>query len=177
MERRHEMATAIERQTNEQGAGATRKYLTFALGEEEYGLEIMKVREIIGLMDITRVPRMPEFVRGVINLRGKVIPVLDLRMKFNMDKAEDTDQTCIIVVDIESTLMGVVVDEVSEVMNISEEDIEETPEFGARVNTEFILGIGKAPGRVVILLNIVKALSAEEIIAISEIRNTKQTSA
>ncbi|HOY62346.1 MAG TPA: chemotaxis protein CheW [bacterium] len=144
------------------------KYLTFTLGGEEYGLEILKVREIIGLMEITNVPRMPDFVRGVINLRGKVIPVVDLRLKFGMSKQDDTDETCIIVVDLEEMQMGVVVDHVSEVLDIKEGDIEETPSFGVQINTEFILGIGKAKDKVIILLDIKKVLTDSEIVKLSE---------
>lgn len=144
------------------------KYLTFTLGGEEYGLEILKVREIIGLMEITHVPRMPGFVRGVINLRGKVIPVVDLRLKFGMAAQEDTVETCIIVVDLGDMLMGVVVDHVSEVLDISDNDIEETPSFGVRIDTEFIMGIGKAKGKVIILLDIQKVLTAEEIVLLSD---------
>lgn len=145
------------------------KYLTFTLGAEEYGLEILKVREIIGLMDITRVPRMPDFVRGVINLRGKVIPVIDLRQKFGMETQEDTQETCIIVVDLSSTMMGVVVDKVSEVLDIADEEIEETPDFGVKINTDFIQGVGKSKGKVVMLLDIGMVLTAEETQSISEI--------
>ena len=144
------------------------KYLTFALGGEEYGLEILKVREIIGLMEITRVPRMPVFVRGVINLRGKVIPVVDLRLKFGMERQDDTVESCIIVVDLGDILMGVVVDCVSEVLDIADNDIEETPSFGVEIDTEFILGIGKAKGKVIILLDILKVLTAEEIVLLSD---------
>jgi purine-binding chemotaxis protein CheW len=144
------------------------KYLTFQLGDEEYGLEILKVREIIGLMEITNVPRMPNFVRGVINLRGKVIPVIDLRQKFGMERADNTKETCIIVVDLDGLLMGIVVDKVSEVMDIQEQDIEETPTFGVSVDTEFIMGIGKAKGKIVIVLDIRRVLTAEEIKIISK---------
>ena len=118
------------------------KYLTFALGDEAYGLEIMQVREIIGLMAITNVPRMPAFVRGVINLRGKVIPVVDLRLKFGMPRIEDTKETCIIVVNIDGLLIGIVVDRVTEVLDITEEKIEETSTFGVHVDTQFIMGLG-----------------------------------
>jgi purine-binding chemotaxis protein CheW len=114
------------------------------------------------------VPRMPEFVRGVINLRGKVIPVIDLRLKFRMEQIEDTVETCIIVVDLGNVLMGVVVDRVSEVLDILESNIEETPSFGVNVNTEFILGIGKAKGKVVIILDIAKILTADELVKIRE---------
>ena len=134
------------------------KYLTFVLANEEYGLEILKVREIIGSMSTTAVPGMPPFVTGVINLRGKVIPVIDLRMKFGMDRAEQTAETCIIVVDVNGSLMGVVVDKVSEVLDIHGEDIEDAPNVGVTVDTTFILGMAKAKGRVKILLEIDKVL-------------------
>lgn len=146
------------------GRGDSRagKYLTFFLGGEEYGLEILKVREIIGMMDITAVPRTPDFVKGVINLRGKVIPVIDLRLKFGMPAAEQTDETCIIVVDVGEMEMGIIVDKVSEVMDIGADDIEDAPSFGIDVDTEFILGMGKAESKVTILLNISRVLSAAE---------------
>ncbi|GAB1342761.1 chemotaxis protein CheW [Gemmatimonas sp.] len=141
------------------------KYLTFFLAGEEYGLEILKVSEIIGLQPITRVPRMPEFVRGVINLRGKVIPITDLRMKFGMG-AEDSEDSCIIVVQMRGIQTGIVVDRVSEVVAITEGDIEDAPSFGAGIRTEFLLGIGKAGGRVKLLLDIDKVLATTEIAAL-----------
>ena len=141
------------------GSPKVHKYLTFALGHGEYGLDILRVKEIIGLMEITSVPRMPECVRGVINLRGKVIPVVDLRIKFGMDKASDTQETCIIVADLGSTLMGIVVDRVREVLDISSDDIENPPALGGEVDTRFILGIGKTKEKVVILLDIERVLS------------------
>jgi len=148
------------------------KYLTFKLAGEEYGLQILKVREIIGLMEITKVPRTPHFVRGVINLRGKVIPVVDLRAKFGMEHAEDTEETCIIVVEMErdgsAVQMGILVDTVSEVLDIVEEEIEEAPSFGAEVDTGFILGMAKAKGAVKILLNIEEVLTAGELLVVSE---------
>lgn len=155
------------RHTSEELSAKLNKYLTFTLGDEEYGLEILKVREIMGLMDITAVPRMPEFVRGVINLRGKVIPVIDLRLKFELESIEDSKETCIIVVDLVDTLMGIVVDKVSEVLDIGRSEIEETPSFGVSVDTRFILGMGKAKGRVVILLDIQKVLTSEDIEALA----------
>lgn len=138
------------------------KFLTFALGEEEFGLEILKVREIIALMEITRVPRMPRFVRGVINLRGKVIPVVDLRVKFGMQEVEDTVETCVIVVFLGEMLMGVVVDRVSEVLDIPEEDVEDTPEFGVSIDTAFIMGMGKPRDKVIMLLDIDMVLTEKE---------------
>ncbi len=153
---------APEAKTNKAG-----KYLTFVLADEEYGLEILKVREIIGAMDITAVPRMPAFIKGVINLRGKVIPVVDLRLKVGMPEAEQTEQTCIIVVDVGDVEMGIVVDRVSEVLNIDAEHIEESPSFGAAVNTDFILGLGKVNDKVTILLDISKVLSESDTSAIT----------
>ena len=145
----------------------TGKYLTFTLDEEEYGIGILKVKEIIGMMDITTVPRTPAFIKGVINLRGKVIPIIDLRLKFEMGEIPYTDRTCIIVVEIDSEtgtiLIGIVVDAVSEVLSIQEGDIEDTPAFGTQLNTDYILGMAKTQGSVKILLNIDKVLSIEEI--------------
>ena len=163
-----EQQTASALETVETKAG---KYLTFSLSGEEYGLEILKVREIIGVMDITDVPRTPEFVKGVINLRGKVIPVVDLRLKFAMPEAEHTEETCIIVVNVGDVEMGIVVDKVSEVLDIAAQEIEESPSFGASVDTDFILGMGKAGDRVTILLDVEKVLSgsgAHDIAAIAE---------
>jgi purine-binding chemotaxis protein CheW len=145
------------------------KYLTFRLAGEEYGLEILKVREIIGLMDITAVPRTPAFIKGVINLRGKVIPVVDLRLKFGMATVEHTAETCIIVVHVGEVEMGIVVDKVSEVLSIAAEAIEGTPSFGANVDTEFILGMGKVSGRVSILLDIDKVLAGNDMETIASI--------
>jgi len=143
------------------------KYLTFALGNEEYGLEILKVREIIGFMDITAVPQMPPYIKGVINLRGQVIPVIDLRAKFSMASAEVTEQTCIIVVEITQQgrkfNTGIVVDHVSEVLDIAGENIEESPQFGSDVKTDFILGMGKVGDRVKILLDIDKVLATVDM--------------
>ena len=143
------------------------KYLTFSLSGEEYGISILKIKEIIGMMPITTVPQTPEFVKGVINLRGKVIPVIDLRLRFMMEGIDYTERTCIIVVEIEgasgTVMIGIVVDSVSEVLNIKSEDIEDTPAFGTRLNTEYILGMAKIEGSVKILLDINSVLSSGEI--------------
>jgi len=151
----------------------TGKYLTFTLDKEEYGIGILKVKEIIGMMDITSVPRTPEFIKGVINLRGKVIPIIDLRLKFEMGEIPYNDRTCIIVVEIDSEkgtiLIGIVVDAVSEVLNIQESEIEETPAFGTQLNTDYILGMAKTEGGVKILLNIDKVLSIEEITGLEKV--------
>jgi len=143
------------------------KYLTYVLNDEEYGIGILKIKEIIGMMPITSIPQTPEFVKGVINLRGKVIPVVDLRLRFGMEAIDYNERTCIIVVEIESAastvMIGIVVDAVSEVLNIKGEDIEETPAFGTRLNTDYILGMAKMEGGVKILLDIDKVLSADEV--------------
>ena len=144
------------------------KYLTFSLGKEKYGLEILKVQEIIGVMNITRVPRSPGAIKGVINLRGKIIPVIDLRLKFNMEEKEYDGKTCIIVVNLEvggSKLpVGIIVDTVLEVTNYSAEEIEASPDYGVTVETNFILGMGQSrESQVTILINIDKALNGEEL--------------
>jgi len=150
----------------------TGKYLTFSLREEEYGIGILKVKEIIGMMPVTFVPRTPAFVKGVINLRGKVIPVIDLRSKFDMESIPYDERTCIIVVEIDgesaTVLIGIVVDSVSEVLNIKADEIEAAPTFGTRLDTQYILGMAKTEGGVKILLNIDRILSGEEIIAVEE---------
>ena len=141
------------------------KYLTFALADEEYGIGILKVKEIIGMMPITSVPRTSAFVKGVINLRGKIIPVIDLRIKFGMKEIEYTERTCIIVVEIEKgrtdTLMGIVVDAVSEVINIKSTDIEETPALGSSMSFQYLLGMAKTGDGVKILLDIDQVLSEQ----------------
>jgi purine-binding chemotaxis protein CheW len=143
------------------------KYLTFALGPEEYGLEIIKVREIIGYIEVTAVPQTPHHVKGVINLRGQVIPVVDLRAKFGMETADVTDQTCIVVVEISQGARdfntGIVVDQVQEVLDIDGQDIEDAPQFGASVDTDFILGMGKIGDSVKILLDINKVLGGDDL--------------
>jgi purine-binding chemotaxis protein CheW len=143
------------------------KYLTFALGHEEYGLEILGVREIIGLMDITAVPQVPDYVKGVINLRGKVIPVVDLRLKFGMPRQEYTKETCIIVINVNNTLMGIVVDHVCEVLDISKDNIEPAPSFGSKLHTDFITGMGKIGDKVKILLAIEKVLTEDVTLAVA----------
>jgi purine-binding chemotaxis protein CheW len=147
------------------------KYLTFGLGEEQYGLEILKVREIIGLMSITAVPRTPEYVKGVINLRGKVIPIVCLRQKFQMEEVETTEETCVIVVDVHGMEMGIIVDKVSEVLDIAGDEIEDAPSFGASVNTDFIMGMGKSGDHVTILLDISQVLSNSEVSSIGAATN------
>jgi purine-binding chemotaxis protein CheW len=143
------------------------KYLTFSLDAEEYGIGILKIKEIIGMMPITRVPQTPEFVKGVINLRGKVIPVIDLRLRFGIAPIAYNDRTCIIVVEMMghagTILTGLVVDAVSEVLNIKAEELEATPTFGTRLSTDFIMGMAKMEGGVKILLDIDRVLKRQEL--------------
>jgi purine-binding chemotaxis protein CheW len=161
-----ETSSTVE-QVNQGVVDKEGKYLTFALAHEEYGLEILKVREIIGYMDITAVPQTPHHVKGVINLRGQVIPVVDLRSKFGMDTAEVTEETCIIVVEISQDdrrfQTGIVVDHVQEVLDIAGGDIEDAPQFGSSVDTDFILGMGKIGDSVKILLDIDKVLAGDNL--------------
>jgi purine-binding chemotaxis protein CheW len=158
----------FEKTANAELAG---KYLTFRLSHEEYGIGILKVVEIIKLMEITEVPRTPDFIRGVINLRGKVIPVVDLRGKFGMNTISDTAETCIIVVNVQAqstaVQMGILVDTVSEVLDIAGADIEPAPRFGSDIDTAFILGMAKSKGTVKILLDIDKILSGAEVASLA----------
>jgi purine-binding chemotaxis protein CheW len=147
----------------------TGKYLTFLLGREEFAIQVLKVREIMGIQDITAVPQTPSYVKGVINLRGKVIPVVDLRLKFCLPEIEYTQRTCIIVVRVESAgtplHTGIIVDAVSEVLNLAVADIEDTPDFGDGGNSaaSYLLGMAKVKGKVKILLDIDRVLSAQEV--------------
>jgi len=159
---------AVEKMSDREG-----KYLTFTLAHEEYGIGILKIKEIIGMMPITSVPQTPPFVKGVINLRGKVIPVVDLRLRFGIDAMDYTERTCIVVVEIQGQAgtiqIGIVVDAVSEVLNIKADDIEDTPTFGTKLNTDYILGMAKIEGAVKILLDIDQVLSARDIALLDKV--------
>jgi len=143
------------------------KYLTFQLTSEEFGIRVLKVREIMGLQEITAVPQTPTHVKGVINLRGKVVPVVDLRLKFGLPAAEYTQRTCIIVTQIQGesgpVLIGIVVDGVSEVLNLTAQEIEDTPDFGDETGVRYLLGMAKVKGKVKILLDIDQVLSTQEL--------------
>jgi purine-binding chemotaxis protein CheW len=143
------------------------KYLVFHLGEEEFAIQVQKVREIMGVQDITQVPQTPPHVKGVINLRGKVIPVVDLRLKFTMPAKEYTHRTCIIVVQVSgprgTMLMGIVVDGVAEVLQVAGTDVEDTPSFGKEVEVPYVMGLAKLKGKVKILLDIDQVMSAREL--------------
>ncbi len=151
------------------------KHLTFVLGREHYGVPVLKVREIIRLCDITPVPQMPDYIKGVLNLRGKIIPVADLRVKFRLASTENTDLTCIVVVQValadkSTTLMGLIVDAVEEVANLTAADIEPTPDFGGDVQADYILGMAKVKGQVKALLDIdavVSSVSPEDLAAVN----------
>jgi purine-binding chemotaxis protein CheW len=162
-------------------AGLAGKFMTFRLAREEYGLEILKVRELIGLMEITRIPRAPAHVRGVINLRGKVIPVVDLRLKFGMAPTDATSQTVIIVVQLSAEngglTMGILVDEVLEVRAITADDIEPPPNLQGEVASDFVRGVGKADKRVIFLLDIDRVLSQAETREVSEAQRSDVTQA
>ena len=154
-----------------QNASRAGKYLTFQLANEEFGIRVLKVREIMGIQEITAVPQTPAHIKGVINLRGKVVPVIDLRLKFGLTAAEYTQRTCIIVTQVQGeaglVLMGIVVDGVSEVLNLSAGEIEDTPDFGEEISTGYLLGMAKSKGKVKILLDIDKVLSSQELHGLS----------
>jgi purine-binding chemotaxis protein CheW len=156
----------------EQRAG---KYLAFRLGKEDFAIQVLKVREIVGIQDITSVPQMPGYVKGVINLRGKVIPVVDLRLKFGLPEREYTQRTCIIVVQVHHggvpIQTGIIVDEVSEVLNLAAGEIEDTPDFGEDVGTPYLLGMAKVKGNVKMLLNIDQVLANSETLSLSAMLN------
>jgi len=148
------------------------KYLTFHLVQEEFGIRVLKVREIMGVQEITAVPQTPAHVKGVINLRGKVIPVIDLRLKFGLPAAEYGQRTCIIVAQVQGEAgpiqMGVIVDGVSEVLNLTGAEIEDTPDFGGDSTNQFLLGMAKVKGKVKILLDIDKVLSCQDLRNLAE---------
>jgi len=165
-------ATAISTARAEQRAG---KYLSFRLGKEDFAIQVLKVREIVGIQDITSVPQMPSYVKGVINLRGKVIPVVDLRLKFGLEEREYTQRTCIIVVQTHhggvAVQTGVIVDEVSEVLNLAANEIEDTPDFGEDVATPYLLGMAKVKGNVKMLLDIDQVLASSETMSLAGLAN------
>ena len=152
------MSTPTAAPASRIAASLAGKYLTFVLGDESYGIAVLKIREIIRLPDITAVPQMPAHIRGVINLRGKIIPVVDLRARFGLPHADATDRTCVIVMQVTTASgatvpMGLVVDDVEEVINLAADDIQETPDFGSQVETDYLLGMAKIKGVVKTLLD------------------------
>ena len=166
-------APTLEANSAVNGQKLAGKYLTFVLGEESYAVDVRKVREIIRLTNITAVPQMPAFIKGVINLRGKIIPVIDLRTRFGLAEAATTDKTCIVVVQIQTAAnqrreTGLIVDNVEEVLNLSANDIEETPDFGSQVDTKYLLGMAKLKGVVKMLLDLDRVLGQEELVALGQ---------
>jgi purine-binding chemotaxis protein CheW len=143
------------------------QYLTFTLGEEVFALDIVQVREVLDFTPVTRVPRTPEFMRGVINLRGNVVPVVDMRMKFGLDATEQGVNTCIIIVEVsvdgETTVLGALADSVREVLDLEPDQIEPAPRIGTRLNTEFIKGMGKQDEQFIIILDIDRIFSRTEL--------------
>ncbi len=162
------MATAVETHTPavQQGIGLAtdgNQYLTFILGEEHYGVDILRVQEIKGYSAVTRIPNTPDYIKGVLNLRGTIVPIVDLRSKFGMPQTEITMFTVIVVVVVQDRIMGIVVDAVSDVLNIDQKDIQPAPNFGSKVDTSFIQNMAKAGDRLITLLDIDKVLTTNEM--------------
>jgi len=163
------MSLTMTMTANDTGSADARagKYLTFQLATEEFGIRVLKVREIMGIQEITAVPQTPAHIKGVINLRGKVVPVVDLRLKFGVAAADYTQRTCIIVTQVQGesgpVMMGIVVDGVSEVLNLTGAEIEDTPDFGEEISGSYLLGMAKVKGKVKILLDIDRVLSTQDM--------------
>jgi purine-binding chemotaxis protein CheW len=156
----------------------TKQYLTFRVGEEDFALDVSNVREILEFTSITKVPKTPEYMRGVINLRGSVVPVLDMRLKFRLTEAQKTIDTCIIVLEVdidgEKTVIGALVDSVQEVFELDPQHIEPAPRIGTKLRTDFIRGMGKRDDHFIIILNIDKVFSSEELTAVQELEKNEQ---
>lgn len=154
------------------------RFLSFVLNKEEYGIEILKIKEIMGMTDITVIPQTPSFIKGVINLRGQIIPIIDLRVKFDMPAEQYTDRTCIIVVELdyqnEITLMGLVVDSIQEVVNIAEEKITKVPYINAKIKSDYIKGIAETGDTIKIILDITRVLTEEEFVALKKLEEAKR---
>lgn len=145
------------------------KFLTFLLGKEVYAIEIKFVIEIIGMQPITEIPELPEYVKGIINLRGKIIPVMDVRLRFKKEPRDYNDRTCIIVVEVENILLGLIVDNISEVMSMADEDIVPPPEINKGTESRYIKGIGKVENNVKLILNCEKLMNDKDVEIISQI--------
>lgn len=176
-----ESSTELTRAVVDQGQAAQEEaaqFLTFVLGEELYGVDILRVQEIMGWNPVTRIPNTPEYLRGVLNLRGSIVPILDLRMRFDMEQADYTPTTVVIVLSVqqgnEERTLGVVVDGVSDVINVPAENIKPAPDFGTAVNTEFIDGLATVEEQMVMLLDIDKLLSIEELEQLEQLGESKQ---
>ncbi|HEV2195449.1 MAG TPA: chemotaxis protein CheW [Candidatus Acidoferrum sp.] len=159
----------------EQEAAVQQQYLTFFLADEEYAVNIQKVKEIIEYSSITKVPKVPRWIRGVINLRGNVVPVVDLAVRFGLDERPTTKTTCIVIVEVqqdaEKTVMGVIADAVNQVIELNAQDIEEPPAFGTRVRLEYLAGMGKLGKKFALILNIDRVLSEAELLTVAGLPN------
>lgn len=155
----------------EQETAVRQQYLTFFLADEEYAVNIQKVKEIIEYLSVTKVPKVPRWIRGVINLRGNVVPVVDLAVRFGLDERPTTKTTCIVIVEVqqgsENTVMGVIADAVNQVIELNDQDIEEPPAFGTRVRLEYLAGMGKLGKKFALILNIDHVLSATELLTVA----------
>lgn len=173
--KKSEASASADSGDEEQVRAKPGKYITFRLAGEDYGIYILSVKEIIGMMNVTKVPRTPDFVRGVINLRGKVHPVIDLRKRFGMPEKEDDERTPIIIVEIKNqqttSHLGIVVDAVSEVLNVGEDDLEQTPSFGVDLDTDFILGLAKNEEQVITLLDIDRILTSRQLVMLDQAKS------
>ena len=162
-------------ETIDQGTAAQQQYLTYFLADEEYGINIQQVKEIIEYTAITKVPKVPRWIRGVINLRGNVVPVVDLALRFGLEERPNTKTSCIIIVEVqqetEKTVMGVIADAVNQVIVLTPEEIEEPPAFGTRVRLEYLAGMGKLGKKFVLILNIDRVLSAAELLTVSDLQS------
>src|SRR5215467_7992916 len=162
-------------ETNDQGTGVQQQYLTYFLADEEYGINIQQVKEIIEYTAITKVPKVPRWIRGVINLRGNVVPVVDLALRFGLEERPNTKTSCIIIVEVqqetEKTVMGVIADAVNQVIVLAPEEIEEPPAFGTRVRLEYLAGMGKLGKKFALILNIDRVLSAAELLTVRGLQN------
>lgn len=163
------MADILDEFTEEFEDTQKGKYLTFSVGKESYGIEIKFVTEIIGIQDITEVPELPDYVRGIINLRGKIIPVIDVRLRFKKELKEYNDRTCIVVIDIKDTFVGLIVDNVAEVIKIDDSNIVSPPDMKTGFHNSYVRGIGKVGNEIKLLLDCDKLLNADELESFSTV--------
>ncbi len=150
--------------------GTGQEFLVFTLGEEEYGIDILKVQEIRGYdpKSVTRIANVPEFIKGVTNLRGVIVPIVDLRLRFRLGSADYTDQTVVIILNLSERVVGIVVDGVSDVLMLREAEIRPAPEFGSTLSTEYLTGLGTVDGRMLILVDIEKLMTSEEMALVEQ---------
>lgn len=148
--------------------GSDREYLTFSLGQEEYGIDILKVQEIRGYDTVTRIANSPDFIKGVINLRGIIVPIVDMRIKFHLDHANYNEMTVVIILNVAGRVIGMVVDGVSDVITLKSEQIKPAPEFGAAIDTKYVTGVGTVDDRMLILVDIERLLSSSDMALLEE---------